>query len=57
MASVKSLPAPFAVCFSEDSRNCVEPDLSVICDKNKGKEWTWEQTAGYQTGSRTVLCL
>ena len=28
-------PAPFAVFLNTDSRNYVEPDISVICDKNK----------------------
>lgn len=28
-------PAPFAVFLSENSKNYVEPDISVICDKNK----------------------
>lgn len=29
-------PAPFAVkLFSENDRNIVEPDISVICDPNK----------------------
>lgn len=27
--------APFAVFLSEDDKTCVEPDISVICDKNK----------------------
>lgn len=27
--------APFAVFLNEDDRNYVEPDISVICDKNK----------------------
>ena len=27
--------APFAVFLSENSKNYVEPDISVICDKNK----------------------
>ena len=27
--------APFAVFLSKDERNYVEPDISVICDKNK----------------------
>ncbi|MBS6196493.1 MAG: Uma2 family endonuclease [Clostridiales bacterium] len=27
--------SPFAVFLSEDDRNYVEPDISVICDKNK----------------------
>ena len=27
--------APFAVFLNEDHRNYVEPDISVICDKNK----------------------
>jgi len=31
----KVLPAPFAVFLNKDSRNYVEPDISVICDKNK----------------------
>ena len=29
------IPAPFAVFLNRDDRNYVEPDLSVICDKNK----------------------
>lgn len=28
-------PAPFAVFLNKDSSNYVEPDLSIICDKNK----------------------
>ncbi len=28
-------PAPFAVFLSENDRNYVEPDISVICDRNK----------------------
>ena len=28
-------PAPFAVFLNQDERNYVEPDISVICDKNK----------------------
>lgn len=28
-------PAPFAVFLDKDARNYVEPDISVICDKNK----------------------
>ena len=28
-------PAPFAVFLSEIDKNYVEPDISVICDKNK----------------------
>jgi len=32
----KVYPAPFAVkLFSEDGKNVVEPDISVICDPNK----------------------
>lgn len=27
--------APFAVFLNEDNKNYVEPDISVICDKNK----------------------
>lgn len=29
------LPAPFAVFLNMDERNYVEPDISVVCDKNK----------------------
>lgn len=28
-------PAPFAVFLNKDSKNYVEPDISVICDKKK----------------------
>lgn len=28
-------PAPFAVFLNEDDKTYVEPDISVICDKNK----------------------
>lgn len=28
-------PAPFAVYLNNDALNYVEPDISVICDKNK----------------------
>ena len=30
--------APFAVFLNEDDKNYVEPDISVICDKNKLNE-------------------
>ncbi|EOS46492.1 hypothetical protein C809_02524 [Lachnospiraceae bacterium MD335] len=30
-------PAPFAVFLNENNKNYVEPDISVICDKNKIK--------------------
>lgn len=33
--SCEVFPAPFAVFLSRDSRNYVEPDISVICDGNK----------------------
>ena len=33
--SCEVFPAPFAVFLNEDDRNYVEPDISVICDKNK----------------------
>ncbi|MCI9151340.1 MAG: Uma2 family endonuclease [Lachnospiraceae bacterium] len=33
--SCEVYPAPFAVFLNEDDRNYVEPDISVICDKNK----------------------
>ena len=29
------MPAPFAVFLNQDNKNYVEPDISVICDKNK----------------------
>lgn len=29
------LPSPFAVFLNKDNANYVEPDISVICDKNK----------------------
>lgn len=28
-------PAPFAVFLNNDDKNYVEPDISIICDKNK----------------------
>ena len=31
----KIYPAPFAVYLNRDDRNYVEPDISVICDKDK----------------------
>ncbi len=31
----KVYPTPFAVFLNEDSHTYVEPDLSIICDKNK----------------------
>lgn len=31
----KLYPAPFAVFLNADNKNYVEPDISVICDKNK----------------------
>lgn len=31
-------PAPFAVFLNEDDRNYVEPDISVICNKDKLNE-------------------
>lgn len=33
--SCEVYPAPFAVFVKEDDTNYVEPDISVICDKNK----------------------
>lgn len=33
--SCEVYPAPFAVFLNRDNKNCVEPDISVICDKNK----------------------
>ena len=32
------IPAPFAVFLNKDELNYVEPDISVICDKNKLNE-------------------
>lgn len=33
--SCEVYPAPFAVKLRKDRKNIVEPDISVICDKNK----------------------
>ena len=33
--SCEIYPAPFAVFIKKDYKNYVEPDISVICDKNK----------------------
>lgn len=33
--SCKVYPAPFAVKLNKDSKNILEPDISVICDKDK----------------------
>ena len=33
--SCEIYPAPFAVFIKKDDKNYVEPDVSVICDKNK----------------------
>ena len=33
--SCRVYPAPFAVKLFDDSKNIVEPDISVICDPNK----------------------
>ena len=33
--SCRVYPAPFAVKLREDRRTIVEPDISVICDRNK----------------------
>lgn len=33
--SCEVYPSPFAVFLNDDDRNYVEPDISVICDKNK----------------------
>lgn len=33
--SCEVIPAPFAVFINKDMHNYVEPDISVICDKNK----------------------
>ncbi len=37
--SCKILPAPFAVFLNNDNKTYVEPDISVICDKNKLDEY------------------
>lgn len=33
--SCEVFPAPFAVFLNEDDKNYVEPDISIICDKDK----------------------
>ena len=35
----KIYPAPFAVFLNADDRNYVEPDISVVCDRNKLDEY------------------
>ena len=35
----KVYPAPFAVFLNEDDKTCVEPDISVICDRDKLDEY------------------
>ena len=35
MKKLTNYPAPFAVFLNKDDHNYVEPDISVICDKNK----------------------
>ena len=35
----KVYPAPFAVFLNQDDRSYVEPDISVICDRNKLNEY------------------
>ena len=50
----KVFPAPFAVFLNKDDQNYVEPDISVICDKDKlndkgcngAPDWIIEITAG-----------
>ncbi len=37
--SCEVFAAPFAVFLSADGKNYVEPDISVICDKNKLNEY------------------
>lgn len=36
--SCEVFPSPFAVFLNEDNQNYVEPDISIICDKNKINE-------------------
>lgn len=33
--SCRVYPAPFAVFLNQDNRNYVEPDISVVCDRDK----------------------
>ena len=40
--SCEIYPAPFAVFIKKDDKNYVEPDISVICDKNKLSDRGWE---------------
>ena len=46
--SCKPYIAPFAVFLNADDKNYVEPDISVICDKNK---LTDKGCSGLQIGS------
>lgn len=34
-STCETFTAPFAVFLTKDNRNYVEPDISVICNKNK----------------------
>lgn len=35
ICNCKVFPAPFAVFLNADNKNYVEPDISVVCDRNK----------------------
>lgn len=37
--SCEVIPAPFAVFLNKDNKNYVEPDISVICDRDKLDEY------------------
>lgn len=36
ICNCKVFPAPFAVFLNADNKNYVEPDISVVCDRNTG---------------------
>lgn len=58
-------PSPFAVFLNEDDRNYVEPDISVICDKDKindkgcagAPDWIIEVTSPSSTRMDYVIKL
>ncbi len=58
-------PAPFAVFLNKDDRNYVEPDISVICDKNKindkgcdgAPDWIVEIVSPHSTRTDYIIKL
>lgn len=61
--SCEVFPAPFTVFLNEDDINYAEPDISVICDKNKltekgcsgAPDWIIEITSPTNPQKETVM--